>query len=302
MRLFSYRDPSAPGSTYPSAGGLSTGPGIALGRLHDDGTVEIASPAGGPTGRRPAAELRAAPAVPRPGKIVCIGLNYRDHVAEQGVETPTRPLLFAKFANTVIADGEPIVRPLGTVALDLEAELGVVIGMRASRVTRDKALAHVLGYVVINDVTARDWQGNRAALPPGERGDGQWLRAKGSDTFCPIGPVLALRDEIPDPGALRIRSWRIPSTGPRAGDEMPMQDSTTAHMIFDVPALIEFVSAVITLEPGDVISTGTPAGVGVFRDPPVFLGPGDRVRCEVEGIGSVENTIVDWSDRPAAGN
>jgi len=296
MRLFSYRDPEGPGSLYPSTDGLSTGPGVALGLLHDDGTVEMAPAGDGPTVLRPALELRPAPAVPRPGKIVCIGLNYRDHVAEQGVETPTRPLLFAKFANTVIADGEPIVRPPGTVALDLEAELGVVIGVRASRVPREAAMAHVLGYVVVNDVTARDWQGNRAALPPGERGDGQWLRAKGSDTFCPIGPVLALRDAIPDPGGLRIRSWRIPSTGPRAGDEVPMQDSTTAQMIFDVPALIEFVSAVITLEPGDVISTGTPAGVGVFRDPPVFLEPGDRVRCEVEGIGSVENTIVDWSD------
>lgn len=212
------------------------------------------------------------------------------------METPTRPLLFAKFANTVIADGEPIVRPPGTHALDLEAELGVVIGRRATGVRRQDAMAHVLGYVVVNDVTARDWQGNKAALAPGERGDGQWLRAKGADTFLPMGPILVTADEIADPGALRIRSWRIPSSGPRAGDEMPMQDGTTANMIFDIPTLIEFVSAVITLEPGDVISTGTPAGVGVFRDPPVFLEPGDRVRCEVERVGSVENTVVDRSD------
>ena len=246
------------------------------------------------------ADLRPAPAIPRPGKIVCIGLNYRDHVAEQHIELPTRPLLFAKFANTVVADGEPVIRPSGTRALDLEAELGVVIGRTARRVSAAEAMDHVAGYVVVNDVTARDWQGNRAALAPGERGDGQWLRAKGSDTFCPMSPVLVTRDEIPDWHALRIRSWRTPAAHPTAGPDaganarkpVLMQDGTTADMIFDIPALIEFVSAVITLEPGDVISTGTPSGVGVFRDPPVFLEPGDRVRCEIEGIGSVDNPIV----------
>ncbi len=240
----------------------------------------------------PLTNLRAAAAIPRPGKIVCIGLNYRDHVEEQHLEPPTRPLLFSKFANTVVADGEPVIHPTGSHALDLEAELGVVIGRTAHRVSATEAMAHVAGYVVLNDVTARDWQGNRAALAPGERGDGQWLRAKGSDTFCPMGPVLVTRDEVPDPGALRIRSWRTPASGPDAGQPILMQDGTTADMIFDIPALIEFVSAVITLEPGDVISTGTPSGVGVFRDPPVFLQPGDRVRCQIEGIGSVENPIV----------
>jgi 2-keto-4-pentenoate hydratase/2-oxohepta-3-ene-1,7-dioic acid hydratase in catechol pathway len=172
--------------------------------------------------------------------------------------------------------------------------------VRARGVTRDDAMSHVLGYVVVDDVTARDWQGNKAALGPGERGDGQWLRAKGSDTFLPMGPILVTADEIPDPAALRIRSWLIPSSGPRAGDEILMQDGTTADMIFDIPTLIEFVSAAITLEPGDLISTGTPAGVGVFRDPPVFLEAGDRVRCEVEGVGSVENEVVDRSGSPEA--
>ena len=233
---------------------------------------------------------------PNPGKIVCVGLNYHGHVVEGGRPAPTRPLLFAKFANTILADGEPIVRPEGTHALDLEVELGVVIGRRAHRVPAAAAMDHVAGYVVVNDITARDWQGTKGALRPGERGDGQWLRAKGSDTFLPMGAVFTTADEIPDPHDLRLRSWRIPGAGPDAGREVLMQDGTTADMIFRIPALIEFVSAVITLEPGDVISTGTPAGVGVFRDPPVFLEPGDHVRAEVEGIGSVENPVIDWTD------
>ncbi len=294
MRLFSFYDPSGRGTSYlfgTEVGAVSLGPGVRVGRLHEDGTVEVA-----PNLRRRAAELRPAPAIPRPGKIVCIGLNYRDHVAEQNVEPPTRPLLFAKFANAVIADGEPIVRPPGTHALDLEVELGVVIAARARRVPATQAMDHVAGYIVVNDVTARDWQGNRAALPDGERGDGQWLRAKGSDTFLPMGPLFVGRDAMPDPHSLALRSWRTPASGPDAGRQVPMQDGTTADMIFRIPELIEFVSASISLDPGDVIITGTPAGVGVFRDPPIFLEPGDRVGCEIEGIGSVENPVIDWSD------
>lgn len=244
--------------------------------------------------------LTAAPAVV-PAKTVCIGLNYRDHLQEQNLPMPDRPTIFGKWPNAVIADGEPIVRPEGCAALDAEVELGVVIGRRAHRVARDEAMAHVAGYVVVNDVTARDWQGNKGALHPGARGDGQWLRAKGSDTFLPIGPVFVTADEIPDPGRLRLRSWWTRGSGPDGGREQLMQDGTSADMLFDIPAAIEFVSRVITLEPGDLLSTGTPSGVGVFRDPPVFLEPGDRVRCEVERIGSVENPIVDWPDDPRGG-
>jgi 2-keto-4-pentenoate hydratase/2-oxohepta-3-ene-1,7-dioic acid hydratase in catechol pathway len=229
-----------------------------------------------------------------PGKIVCVGLNYRDHVAEGGRPAPVRPVLFAKFANAVIGDGESIVRPEGTHALDLEVELGVVIGKRARRVPAADAMDYVAGYVVVNDVSARDWQGVPAALREGEQGDGQWLRAKGSDTFLPIGSVMVARDEIDLSAGLKLRSWRITPDG----EPHLMQDGTTADMLWGVPGLIEYITAVITLEPGDLIATGTPAGVGVFRDPPVFLEPGDRVRCEIEGIGSVENPIVDWSDRP----
>lgn len=273
--------------TEGELGGVGTPiEGMALGRLGPDGIVR--------TGDRsaPVGELVPAPPVPRPGKIVCIGLNYRDHAAEGGVEAPDRPLMFSKFSNAVVADGEAVIRPAGCHALDLEAELGVVIGRAAHRVKAADAYRYVLGYIVLNDISARDWQGSKPALRPGEHGDGQWLRAKGSDTFLPMGPILAFKTAIPDPHNLRIRSWRIPGNGPGAGSPMLMQDGNTANMIFRIPELIEFVTASISLEPGDVISTGTPAGVGVYRTPPVFLEPGDRVRVEIEAIGSVENPIV----------
>lgn len=238
----------------------------------------------------------------RPGKIVCVGLNYAGHVAEQGVPTPSRPMLFAKFANTIVGDGDPIVRHDATRALDLEVELALVVGRPARRVPASRALQVVAGYTGANDVSARDLQGQKAALAPGERGDGQWLRAKGSDTFLPLGPVLVTADELADPGSLRLRSWRTPANGPAAGRELPMQDSTTADMVFDVPALVEFVTAVIALEPGDVVITGTPAGVGVFREPPIFLVPGDVARTELESIGSLTNPIVDADGAAPAGS
>jgi 2-keto-4-pentenoate hydratase/2-oxohepta-3-ene-1,7-dioic acid hydratase in catechol pathway len=231
-----------------------------------------------------------------PGKVICVGLNYLDHVGEQAIEPPDRPLIFAKFPASVIGDGEPIVKPAGTHALDLEAELGVVIGKRATRVKAAEAMRHVAGYVVGNDVSARDWQGVKAALGPDEHGDGQWLRAKGSDTFYPIGPVFVTADEFHGPPDLPIRSWRIPGSGPEAGQAIQMQDGRTGNTVFDIPTLIEYISTTITLDPGDIISTGTPAGVGAFRDPPVFLQSGDRVRIEIEGIGSVENPVVDATE------
>jgi 2-keto-4-pentenoate hydratase/2-oxohepta-3-ene-1,7-dioic acid hydratase in catechol pathway len=244
---------------------------------------------------RPVADRRPRPAIQHPEKIVCVGLNYGEHAREGGREAPPRPLLFAKFANTIVGDGDPVIRPRGSHALDLEVELGVVIGRVATRVAVADAMDHVAGYVVLNDISARDWQGSKPALRPGETGDGQWLRAKGSDTFLPIGPVFVTADELDPRAGLRLRSWRITADG----SEHLMQDSTTADMIFDIPALIAFISNAITLLPGDVIATGTPSGVGVFRDPPVFLEPGDRVRCEIDGIGTVENPIVDADDRAA---
>ena len=300
MRLFAFLADDGPAAGLLTAddrvvrlaaavGGLDLA--LADGRFEE--VLEEATGAGsrnsGDVGRR-RSDLEPLPALEYPGKIVCVGLNYRDHIAEQHLELPARPMLFAKFGNAIIGDGEPIVRPEGTTALDLEVELGVVIGTRARRVAAADAMSHVAGYLVVNDVSARYWQGNRAALREGERGDGQWLRAKGSDTFFPIGPILATPESIPNPHRIALRSWVT-----RDAEAIPMQDGTTADMVWQIPELIAYISRAITLEPGDILSTGTPAGVGVYREPPLFLEPGDRVRCEVEGIGSVENPVVDWT-------
>jgi 2-keto-4-pentenoate hydratase/2-oxohepta-3-ene-1,7-dioic acid hydratase in catechol pathway len=215
---------------------------------------------------------RIAP-VPRPGKIMAIGLNYRDHVEEQGekVRLPGHPVLFAKFPSAVIGDGAAVEwDPRLTEAVDLEAELAVVIGRSARRVSEAEALGHVLGYTCLNDVTARDLQYS----------DRQFVRGKSLDTFCPMGPVLVTADEIADPGALAVRSWR--------NDEL-MQDSDTANLVFSVPFLVSFCSQAFTLEPGDVISTGTPAGVGFFREPKMLMHDGDVMTVEIEGIGRLRN-------------
>ena len=207
-----------------------------------------------------------------PQKIVCIGLNYRDHAEEQGVELPDRPLLFAKWPNTLIGPGEPIRIPAICTQPDYEAELGVVIGRRASRVSRDDALDVVRGYVVANDVSGRDLQFS----------DGQWVRGKTLDTFLPVGEVVPA-SEVPDPQSLPIRAV--------LNGEL-MQDSNTSNQIFGVAEVIEFVSRAITLEPGDLIITGTPAGVGAFRTPPVWLRPGDEITIEIDGVGSITNPVV----------
>jgi 2-keto-4-pentenoate hydratase/2-oxohepta-3-ene-1,7-dioic acid hydratase in catechol pathway len=249
----------------------------------------------------PAASLRPAPSL-EPGKIICVGQNYASHVREQGLPLPTRPMLFAKFANAVVGDGDPVIHPATTHALDLEAELAVVIGRRARRVSPETALEHVAGYMTANDISARDLQGSPPALREGERGDGQWLRAKGSDTFLPLGPCLVTADELGDPGDLRVRGFHAAATGPSAGREVQVQDGRTSDMVFGVADLVAFISASITLEPGDLVITGTPSGVGVFREPPVFLAPGDIVRVEVERIGSVTNPVVDADGRAPDGS
>jgi 2,4-diketo-3-deoxy-L-fuconate hydrolase len=210
--------------------------------------------------------------IDRPGKIVCVGLNYRDHAEEQGVELPEEPLLFAKWPNTLIGPGDPIVIPEAVTQCDYEAELGVVIGSHARRVSRENALEAVRGYVCANDVSARDLQFK----------DGQWTRGKSVDTFCPVGPLVAA-SEISDPHALRLRDI--------VSGEV-LQDSTTANLIFGVDEIVSFVSQTATLEPGDLILTGPPAGVGVFRAPQRLLRPGDEVTIEIEGIGSLTNPVV----------
>jgi 2-keto-4-pentenoate hydratase/2-oxohepta-3-ene-1,7-dioic acid hydratase in catechol pathway len=211
--------------------------------------------------------------IERPQKIVCIGLNYRDHAEEQSVELPVRPLLFAKWPNTLIGPGDSIRLPSITHEVDYEAELGVVIGERVSKASPDTALEAVRGYVCANDVSGRDIQ----------FADKQWVRGKSFDTFCPVGPELVPASEITDPQQLPIRAIL---------NGQVMQDSTTANMVFGVAEIVSFVSQAITLEPGDLILTGTPAGVGVFRDPKVLLQPGDEITIEIDGIGSLTNPVV----------
>ncbi len=212
------------------------------------------------------------PAVPRPGKIVAVGLNYRAHAEETGSKLPARPLLFAKFPSAVLApDGVISWDPSMTSQVDYEAELGVVIGRRARSVSSADALDHVLGYTCVNDVSARDLQVE----------DGQWVRAKSLDTFCPLGPFLVTRDDIPDPQALRITCHVNGNV---------RQAASTADMYFGVRELVAFCSSAFTLEPGDVIATGTPSGIGLSLTPPQFLGSGDEVVVEIEGIGRLANT------------
>jgi 2-keto-4-pentenoate hydratase/2-oxohepta-3-ene-1,7-dioic acid hydratase in catechol pathway len=210
--------------------------------------------------------------IDRPGKIVCVGLNYRDHAEEQGTEIPGAPLLFAKWPNALIGPGEPIVIPRLSTQVDYEAELGVLIGERVRGVSEENALESVRGYICLNDVSARDLQFS----------DGQWTRGKSADTFCPVGPRLVPAAEVPDPQALGIRCV--------LNGEV-MQDSTTANMIFTVAEIIAYTSATMTLEPGDLIATGTPAGVGVFRDPPVLLKDGDEVTIEIDELGALTNPV-----------
>lgn len=216
--------------------------------------------------------MKIAP-IAEPNKIVCVGLNYRDHAEESGQPIPESPILFAKFPNTVIGPGEPIKVPSITKQVDYEAELGVVIGRVASEVSVEDALDYVLGYTCVNDVSARDLQ----------FADGQWVRGKTLDTFCPTGPWIVTTDEIPDPQNLGIKCLVNGNV---------MQDSSTKQMIFSVAELVSFISQGITLEAGDLIATGTPPGVGFARKPPLYLQPGDVVRVEIEGIGTLENPVV----------
>jgi 2-keto-4-pentenoate hydratase/2-oxohepta-3-ene-1,7-dioic acid hydratase in catechol pathway len=212
------------------------------------------------------------PPIKRPQKIICVGLNYREHATEQGVALPERPLLFSKWPNALIGPGDAIVLPAISSQVDFEAELGVVIGERVRGCPVERALDVVAGYVCVNDVSARDIQFL----------DGQWVRGKSLDTFAPVSALVAA-SEVPDPQALRIRAI--------LNGEV-MQDSTTADMVFGVAELIAFITEAITLEPGDLIATGTPSGVGVFRDPQVFLKAGDEITIDIEGIGTLTNPVV----------
>lgn len=213
-----------------------------------------------------------------PTGIIGIGLNYRLHAEETGKPIPERPIVFAKGLNTVQNPGDPIQLPTAapSTKVDYECELAVVIGKRCKNVSRGDALEYVLGYTCANDVSARDWQYTW--------GGGQWCRGKSFDTFCPLGPAMMTRDEIPDPNQLKLRTI--------LNGEV-VQDGNTSDMIFDVPALIAFLSGSTTLLPGMVVLTGTPQGVGMARTPPVFLKDGDEVTVEIEGMGSLTNPVED---------
>ena len=251
-----------------------------LGRQHDDGRVTLlGGDLFGPlrdTGRVVQVEKLLAPLEPR--DIICVGLNYRQHAAETGAEIPSHPVMFMKNSGAVQHPGDPILLPrtLRSDRVDYEAELAVVIGKTCRNVRRDDALAHVLGYTCGNDVSARDWQRNG--------GGGQWSRGKSFATFCPLGPALVTTDELPDPSGLGVRTVLNGTV---------MQEGTTADMIFDVPAIVEFFSASMVLRPGTVILTGTPAGVGMARTPPVFLQPGDVVTVEIDRVGRLTNPVAE---------
>jgi 2,4-diketo-3-deoxy-L-fuconate hydrolase len=254
---------------YTTGGGARVGVLDENGVICDAGTsIFDANRAGAEVGK---AKLLAP--VDKPGKILCIGLNYRKHAEESGGAPPANPILFAKYDNSIVGPGANIVIPPITEKVDYEAELGVVIAKRASAVSEADALSYVLGYTCINDVSARDLQ----------FGDSQWTRGKTLDTFCPIGPCIVTTDEIADPQTLGIRC--------RVNGET-LQDSNTADMIFSVAEIISFLSQGITLEPGDVIATGTPEGVGFARDPSIYLKPGDVVDVEIDGIGTLTNPVL----------
>ena len=224
------------------------------------------------------ADVRKLLAPIEPVGILCIGLNYRRHAAEANSPIPQWPVVFMKTVGAVQNPGDPILLPrhLASAEVDYECELGVVIGRRSKNVPRAKALEHVLGYTCANDVSARDWQK--------EKGGSQWCRGKTFDTFCPLGPWLVTADEIPNPNSLAIKTIL---------NGQVMQDWNTNDMIFDVPALVEFLSGSTTLLPGMVILTGTPHGVGMARKPPVWLRSGDKITIEIEKIGALENPVLD---------
>jgi 2-keto-4-pentenoate hydratase/2-oxohepta-3-ene-1,7-dioic acid hydratase in catechol pathway len=223
-------------------------------------------------------ETRLGPPLARPSKIVCIGLNYRDHAAESGATEPKEPVIFFKSTTSVVGPDDQVVIPRNARKLDWEVELAVVIGRRASYVPREKALDHVAGYVLHNDYSEREFQLERG---------GQWVKGKSADTFAPMGPFLTTRDEIPDPQ--RLDMWLTVNGEIR-------QKSSTSQMIFDVATLVSYLSDFMTLLPGDVISTGTPAGVGLGIKPePRYLRAGDVVELGVEGLGQARQRIVEYS-------
>jgi acylpyruvate hydrolase len=222
----------------------------------------------------PLAAVRLHAPITDPGKFICIGLNYTDHAAETNNPAPKQPPIFPKWANSILDPGEPILRPRGEKTLDWEVELGVVIGRTARHVPKEQALDYVYGYTIINDASARDFQFHTT----------QWGAGKIGDTLAPVGPYIAGRAEIPDPHALDLKTWVNGTL---------MQNGNTKNFIFDIRYIINYLTNIMTLSPGDLIATGTPAGVGFSRKPQVTLQPGDRVKLEITGLGTLENPVKD---------
>jgi 2-keto-4-pentenoate hydratase/2-oxohepta-3-ene-1,7-dioic acid hydratase in catechol pathway len=222
----------------------------------------------------PRTSVRLHAPITDPGKLICIGLNYRDHAEETGNPIPKEPPIFPKWANAILDPGEPILRPRGSKQLDWEIELGVVIGRTARDVSQDAALDFVFGYTIVNDVSARDFQFITT----------QWAAGKISDTFAPVGPYIADRSEVPDPNSLALRTWVNGTL---------MQNGSTKTFIRDVRYLVSYLSSLMTLSPGDLIATGTPSGIGHQRKPPIYLVPGDTCRMEITGLGTLENPVKD---------
>jgi 2-keto-4-pentenoate hydratase/2-oxohepta-3-ene-1,7-dioic acid hydratase in catechol pathway len=225
----------------------------------------------------PLAEVRLLAPIARPPKFLAAGLNFEDHLAETGLPRPTSPVFFNKQTTCVVGPGDDVHKPRVSDMLDYEGELGVVIGTRCRHVPVDSAFDVVAGYLIVNDVSVRDWQLNSPTMTLG----------KSFDTHGPIGPWLTTVDEIDDPHNLRIRTW--------LNDDL-VQDGSTAEMIYDIGTQIATLSTAFTLEPGDIIATGTPAGVGIARQPPLWMKAGDVVRVEIDGLGALENPIVDEPD------
>ena len=247
-------------------------PSSVLGILESGGlsAAEHAAQAGGPT--IPVDSVRLGAPIPRPSKIICVGLNYKDHAAEQGVPLPEHPLLFAKATSAVVGPYDDVVLPEESKEVDYEVEYAIVIGRTATKVSEADAFNYIAGYTATNDVSGRDIQFRQE----------QWHQGKSYDTFLPMGPCLVTKDEIQDPGNLHVECIL---------NGQKLQDSNTNQLIFDTATLVSRISAIMTLFPGDVISTGTPAGVGVFRDPKILLKRGDTMETTVEGIGTLRNAI-----------
>jgi 2-keto-4-pentenoate hydratase/2-oxohepta-3-ene-1,7-dioic acid hydratase in catechol pathway len=281
MKLVTFRDKNAsvqPGAVldgkvvglaaagYPNVISIIAGGPAALDKVRAHATANAASGVG-------IDSVKLLAPIPRPPKIICIGLNYRDHAIESNMEIPTVPTVFCKFPTSVVGPGDDVVLPKRSEKPDYEAEFAVVVGKGGRYITQDKWREHVFGYMNLNDVSARDFQ----------LATTQWIIGKTFDTFCPMGPYLVTADEIADPHALDI-SLEI--------DGVVVQNSNTKHLIFNVPFLLEHLSSVMTLEPGDIISTGTPAGVGLGHKPPRWLKPGEEMVVKVQGLGELRNRCV----------